>query len=213
MSSNLFFEGINITLSINSASSSSSSSPAAIYVNGTLTDPFIGVSCSRDITIACLRTMYNVSEYKPQATNINKIGITGYLGQNANKADLQSFYNLTLPAAVNSSFQTVLINGACTERDHHPPLAYTCFEAVLTACFCVVWSCMSGGENDQTPADAGPEADLDTQYGFGMSFPTPGTFYSTGGSPPFQADEHTTADSNEPYDDVRSISFFIPRVY
>lgn len=117
MNSNLFFEGINITLTISSASSSRSSSPAAIYINGTLTDPYIGVDCSRDVTIACLRTMYNVSGYEPQATSTNKIGITGYLGQNANKADLQSFYNFTLPAAVNSSFQTVLVNGACTERD------------------------------------------------------------------------------------------------
>lgn len=75
---------------------------------------------------------------------------------------------------------------------------------------------MSGGVNDQTLTNAGAEADLDTQYGFGMSFPTPGTFYSTGGSPPFVADERTTADSNEPYDDVRSISslsLFIPWVY
>jgi hypothetical protein len=65
---------------------------------------------------------------------------------------------------------------------------------------------MSGGQADQTLDDAGPEADLDTQYGFGLSFPTPGTFYSTGGSPPFNLDANTPTDTNEPYDDVRSIS-------
>jgi hypothetical protein len=60
--------------------------------------------------------MYNVSGYQPQATNKNKIGITGYLGQFANNADLQAFYKAELPAAVNSTFQTVLVNGACTQR-------------------------------------------------------------------------------------------------
>jgi tripeptidyl-peptidase-1 len=65
---------------------------------------------------------------------------------------------------------------------------------------------MSGGQNDQTPGNAGPEANLDTQFGLGMSFPTPGTFYSTGGSPPFVPDARTLADSNEPYDDVRGTS-------
>ncbi|KAF8498223.1 hypothetical protein F5888DRAFT_1803139 [Russula emetica] len=65
---------------------------------------------------------------------------------------------------------------------------------------------MSGGQNDQTPANAGPEANLDTQFGLGMSFPTPGTFYSTGGSTPFVPDALTPADSNEPYDYVRGIS-------
>jgi hypothetical protein len=65
-----------------------------------------------------------------------------------------------------------------------------------------------GGQNDQTPGNAGPEANLDTQFGLGMSFPTPGTFYSTGGSPPFVPDAHTPGNSNEPYDDVRGINSF-----
>ena len=64
---------------------------------------------------------------------------------------------------------------------------------------------MLGGQNDQTPGNAGPEANLDTQFGLGISFPTPGTFYSTGGTPPFTPDAHTTGNSNEPYDDVRYI--------
>jgi hypothetical protein len=66
-----------------------------------------------------------------------------------------------------------------------------------------VWGCMSGGQIDQTLGDAGVEANLDTQYGFGLAFPTPGTFYSTGGSPPFDPDANTPTDTNEPYDDVR----------
>jgi hypothetical protein len=69
---------------------------------------------------------------------------------------------------------------------------------------------MSGGLDDQTQQDAGPEANLDTQYAFALAYPTPGTFYSTGGSPPFTPDAKTLSDSNEPYDDVRGISSTAP---
>jgi hypothetical protein len=70
----------------------------------------------------------------------------------------------------------------------------------------VLW-CAADGQNDQTLADAGPEADLDTQFGLGLTFPTPGTFYSTGGSPPFTADALTPTNTNEPYDNV-SCTFY-----
>ncbi|KAJ6561529.1 tripeptidyl peptidase A [Mycena vulgaris] len=56
-----------------------------------------------------------------------------------------------------------------------------------------------GGKNNQTLAVAGEEANLDTQFGFGIAYPTPGTFWSTSGSPPFLADAHTLVDTNEPY--------------
>ena len=39
----------------------------------------------------------------------------------------------------------------------------------------------------------------DTQFAFGLTFPTPGTFWSTGGSPPFTPDDLTPTNSNEPY--------------
>src|SRR6266403_2888251 len=65
--------------------------------------------------------------------------------------------------------------------------------------------CISGGQTNQSLQAAGAEANLDVQFGLGMSFPTPGTFYSTGGSPPFNPDALTPVDTNEPYDDVRGI--------
>ena len=58
---------------------------------------------------------------------------------------------------------------------------------------------------------AGPEADLDTQFAFGLTYPTPGTFYSTGGSPPFNPDVTTTTNTNEPYDNVGESSLY-PRL-
>lgn len=42
----------------------------------------------------------------------------------------------------------------------------------------------------------------DTQFAYGLTFPTPGTFWSTGGRPPFKPDTITTTDSNEPYTEV-----------
>jgi hypothetical protein len=59
--------------------------------------------------------------------------------------------------------------------------------------------CSTGGLNNQTYAAAGVEANLDTQFGFGLTWPTPGTFYSTGGEPPFNPDMLTPTDTNEPY--------------
>ncbi|OCH95935.1 tripeptidyl peptidase A [Obba rivulosa] len=58
---------------------------------------------------------------------------------------------------------------------------------------------INGGENDQDPDEAGDEADLDVQFAFGLTFPTPATFFTTGGSPPFIPDVLTPTDSNEPY--------------
>ncbi len=52
-------------------------------------------SCSTTITPACLRALYNTSTYVPKATNVNKLGVAGYLDEFANNADLQaslSFY-------------------------------------------------------------------------------------------------------------------------
>ena len=63
------------------------------------------------ITISCLKQLYNVANYVPRATKENAIALTGYLEEFANLADLQKFYADQVPAAVNSSFKVVLING------------------------------------------------------------------------------------------------------
>ena len=68
-----------------------------------------------------------------------------------------------------------------------------------------------GGLNNQTLSQAGGEADLDVQFALGISFPTPGTFYSTGGRPPFIPDEKTPINTNEPYAEV--CTTFPPYLY
>lgn len=118
MSTSLFFEalGISINISTSPSSPSSPSSPPSGNFTPVYTDPRLGTNCSRTITVSCLQQLYNVSGYKPTAMAKNKIGITGYLGQFANNADLQSFYEAERPDALNSTFQTVLVNGAWTQR-------------------------------------------------------------------------------------------------
>ena len=49
--------------------------------------------------------------YVPRATNKNGIALTGYLKEFANFADLRKFYVDQVPAAVNTSFNVILING------------------------------------------------------------------------------------------------------
>lgn len=46
-------------------------------------------SCNTAITPSCLRTLYNTANYTPTATNVNQIGIAGYLEEFANLADLK----------------------------------------------------------------------------------------------------------------------------
>jgi len=58
---------------------------------------------------------------------------------------------------------------------------------------------VNGGQDPQNLSQAGPEADLDVQFAFGLTFPTPSTFWSTAGMPPFIPDIGTPTDTNEPY--------------
>ncbi|KAF8622167.1 hypothetical protein AX15_007283 [Amanita polypyramis BW_CC] len=58
---------------------------------------------------------------------------------------------------------------------------------------------VEGGINPQNLSLAGAEANLDVQFAFGLSFPTPGTFWSTAGRPPYIPDTITPNNTNEPY--------------
>ncbi|TFY82758.1 hypothetical protein EWM64_g1251 [Hericium alpestre] len=144
--------------------------PSPARGTATIVDPTSGVkvdaSCNTTVTITCLKELYNAVGVETSATNGNEIGITGYLEQFANIEDLQTFYADQRPDALNSSFETVSVNG---------------------------------GENNQTLSEAGAEANLDTQFAYGLTFPTPGTFWTTAGAPPFIPDSGTTTDTNEPY--------------
>ena len=71
----------------------------------------VDASCNGTITISCLLQLYNAVGYKPSAEIGNRIGVTAYLEEFANEADLQLFYKDQVPAAVNSSFTFISIAG------------------------------------------------------------------------------------------------------
>ena len=107
--------------------------PSSLSPNDVITVPGSGVtvdaSCNSTITVSCLKQLYNAVNYVPTAAQKNAIGITGYLGQFANFADLQQFYADQVPAAVNTPPpDVVLING----EFHYPPIRdrLICLKAV-----------------------------------------------------------------------------------
>ena len=71
----------------------------------------IDPSCNATVTVSCLAQLYKTAGYVPKVPQKNSIGITGYLEQFANLQDLQTFYAEQVPAAVNSSFTFVSVNG------------------------------------------------------------------------------------------------------
>ena len=80
----------------------------------------VDASCNKTITITCIQQLYNAVGFAPDVKHGNEIGITGYLEQFANIADLQTFYADQRPDALNSSFTTILLNGACVPALHRP---------------------------------------------------------------------------------------------
>ncbi|KAF8264517.1 subtilisin-like protein [Lactarius quietus] len=53
-----------------------------------------------------------------------------------------------------------------------------------------------GGNNTGKPSY---EGNVDMEYSVALTYPTPHTFYSTGGQPPFMPDSNTVSNNNEPY--------------
>ena len=88
--------------------------PERLEVSEVTSSTGVSASCNQTITIQCLQQIYNL-DYHPSAKG-NSIGITGYLGQFANFADLESFYAEQVPAAKGSSFKEIFINGASALR-------------------------------------------------------------------------------------------------
>ncbi|KDQ10573.1 hypothetical protein BOTBODRAFT_115655 [Botryobasidium botryosum FD-172 SS1] len=120
------------------------------------------------ITPACLQDLYKTKGYAPKVPGRNKIGVTGWVRDYANFADLKQFYQAYAPAAVDSTPDVKLVHG---------------------------------GQNDQNISLAGDEANFDIQYATALTYPTPVTFFSTGGSPPYIPDLSTSSNTNEPYAD------------
>nr|GAT54755.1 predicted protein [Mycena chlorophos] len=146
-----------------------------------IVDPKTGISvdasCNQTITISCLKQIYNAVDYKTRGKG--SVAVTGYLGEFANRQDLQSLFKAEVPAAVGTTFKFISVNNGTDPQDPED----------------------AGGEGKHMSSarDLASVTILSSQFAFGLSFPVPSTFYSTAGSPPFIPDLGTPTDTNEPY--------------
>lgn len=88
---------------------------------------FVDASCNATVTINCLLELYNAVGFNASGSNENQIGITGYLEQFANIADLQLFYADQRPDALNSSFKFFPVAGSCHFSCDHVSSAHIAF--------------------------------------------------------------------------------------
>lgn len=126
-------------------------------------------------TPTCIRTLYGTIDYTPQVPNNNSIAICNYLNETNKRSDISKFLKNFRPeaAAEAESFKIVTIANA--SNDQGP---YTKEE-------------IENGTNE--------EGNLDAELVLSITYPTPMTAFSTGGSPPYKPDLATTSDTNEPY--------------
>ncbi|KAK5130234.1 hypothetical protein LTR08_002280 [Meristemomyces frigidus] len=124
------------------------------------------------VTNLCLRTLYNTVDYVPQVPELNSVALTAYLNETANISDFHIFLSRQrADASLDYTFNYTTIADGID------------FQSLETTYY---------GERDL-------EANLDSQTIGGIVYPTEFKVYSTGGSPPFKADENTPTDTNEPY--------------
>ncbi|PQE06032.1 tripeptidyl-peptidase 1 precursor protein [Rutstroemia sp. NJR-2017a BBW] len=125
----------------------------------------------------CFSVLYGTKGYKPKVPGKNKIGFNNFLGEIPIRPDDALFLLKYRPEAVCSAYQYDMISIS------NGPIQNTSL----------------------TPAQAtsgiSKEANLDLQAITGISWPTPITAYSTGGSPPFNPSAGTDTNTNEPYGD------------
>ncbi|KAJ7749422.1 family S53 protease [Mycena metata] len=109
----------------------------------------VPASCGSTITPMCLQAIYNIPA-TPATQSSNKLGVSGFILEWANSADLKQFptdFRTDMSSSTTFTLQT-----------------------------------LDGGVNTQTRADAGVEANLDTQYTIGVAAGVPVTFISVGES-------------------------------
>jgi tripeptidyl-peptidase-1 len=145
--------------------------PASYPTNATLSQ----VCNETAVTPLCLRTLYGTVDYKVKAAGLNKVALNNFLGESNNRSDVKIFLDTYRPEAAAAAYQfevVVIANG--TDNQH--PL-------------------------NETELDAGTdlEGNLDAETILGISWPTPLTVFTTGGSPLFLPDDETPTDTNEPY--------------
>ncbi|KXN92350.1 Tripeptidyl-peptidase sed2 [Leucoagaricus sp. SymC.cos] len=105
------FRGSKSTIvSVEDAPELKMSSSSIDIGNGIMVDP----SCNTTVTVNCLKQLYNATDYV--AKGKGSIGITGYLEENANIQDLQTFFAEQRPDAVGSNFTFISVKGGINNQ-------------------------------------------------------------------------------------------------
>lgn len=127
------------------------------------------------VTPLCLRTLYGTIDYKPVAADKNKVGLNDFLAESNNRSDTKLFLEQYRPEAASAAdeFKVVIIADGNDEQTQETP--------------------------EELTAGKDLEGNLDSETILGISYPTPLTAYTTGGSPPFTPDLTTPTNNNEPY--------------
>ncbi|KAJ7265375.1 tripeptidyl peptidase A [Mycena haematopus] len=88
-------------------------------VHDSATGLTVDASCNTTVTITCLKQIYNAVGVTPSAHVGNSVGIAGYLGDFANRADLELFFEDQVPAAaaVNATYKFVSVAGGLDPQD------------------------------------------------------------------------------------------------
>ncbi|KAK4545880.1 hypothetical protein LTR36_002444 [Oleoguttula mirabilis] len=145
-------------------------------VNGTANyTAAVAAACNVSFTTPlCLRTLYGTLDYTPKVPGKNRIGINNYLNETNKRSDISLFLKTFRPeaAAAAYDFNFVIIANASNDQ---------------------------GSDAAEIAADVNVEGNLDAELVLSISYPTPLTAFSTGGSPPFLPDLNTPTDTNEPY--------------
>ncbi|KAL6703083.1 hypothetical protein ACN47E_010220 [Coniothyrium glycines] len=143
----------------------------------TPTNNSIAAVCNvTSVTPECFQTLYKTKWYKTQAADKNSVGFNNFLGEITIRPDTKLFLDKYRPEASSQAYafkQISIDNGPVQDG----PLTY----------------------NQSTVEGISREANLDVQAIAGISWKTPITSWSTGGSPPFTPDLETPENTNEPY--------------
>ncbi|KAF3761352.1 tripeptidyl peptidase [Cryphonectria parasitica EP155] len=139
------------------------------------TDANVSDVCVSDaVTPTCIRTLYGTIDYQVQAADKNSMGLCDFLNETNNRNDTYNFLKTYRPEAADEAWTFTfdsIANGTTTQ-------IYT---------------------EEAFEDETGIEGNLDVQNLISVGWPTPLIAYTTGGSPPFDPDDETTTDSNEPY--------------
>lgn len=150
--------------------------PAA---NSLPADPTVEQACNRlAISPLCLRVLYGTLDYEVHAPRgTNSIGIVNFIGEVANRSDIQLYLDRyrkdAATAGAATSFPVNLVAGGEDQQTSNTP--------------------------EQMANRKGYEGALDAQTILGISWPVPMVTYNVGGKPPYNAIPSHMNNTNEPY--------------